>query len=922
MMFIRLFVAILSTKLTDALILRSAASNLKARGAARDKQYLSAALKKRLNTNSTELANDALQTSASESADMGEDFYLSEAGYQAIAALHSDDAMAAFSRVLLAKEGKMVSDEGELSGLVPWFSGTSAVQTLVQLKTELLSKTWVVPDVVPADENESKAMPWTSPVTEGELKKLPEFTDADLRATAEEGEQLYANRANITKEWTSPVTEEESQKMPVIDADLKATAAISTIRLQTLANDTADDDTSGYYTAGNFVQRVAEKVPMDLATLGGEATLNEAGFQSVAKTGSTVAMDAFVRKVLATKAWRVTDETFMVNVLPWYTGECANQSYDALVSELHRSRKAHSCHPSWIGNKYGKQDKEANRSFLHPATSRNLDQAAFSLIRGMIAQTGAAAVPGTRERMWTFVRSMLKRNGTWEEIEALGLKNNTRKWLSFKNATSNYSKGSINVAGGARDWLKNVGAYAPLNEDGYKAVVDVRNDTQMQMFVRRVARNESLNITDQNGLSGFSMYYSGFCAEQSYAALTKEVATLMASHYITNINYDVSVQWMPSALMLQKRLAKTAGVERSQIKVEVVDIPEPDAAQAKAEYSLFGAGFCSSNEKEDGSRLGDWVYAAAQTQLDAIKACDNTTNCKGFHWNVIDSSFVLVNKVGPELGNSTEKGELCYQKPEVMLSSELVAQKVKASLGSSVSYEMLGRGSCSSVEKTDGSRMGDWIYGQSMLDAEKACEFGIKEDMRECIGFHWNVVDASYVLVAKVGAKLGSDTDKGELCYKKPVVKQEEYHTSLPFLKKKLDVDQKISANQSMNISTNQSMNVSANQTMKISTNQSIHMSTNQTGKPTSSISLLEVASTKKIHSHPVEKRIQKRLVISVATDSLEDSKRVEASLLTKIYVKNGQIEVQAAPSTLFVQGSTKPPQCGGGLAKKRFFEV
>jgi len=822
MMFIRLFVAILFTKLTDALILRSAASNLKARGAARDKQYLSAALKKRLNTNSTELANDALQTSASESADMGEDFYLSEAGYQAIAALKSDDAMAAFSRVLLAKEGKMVSDEGELNGLVPWFSGTSAVQTLMTLKTELLSKNWVVPDVAPADENEAQAMPWTSPVTEEELKKLPEVTDADLRATAEEGEQLYANRANITKEWTSPVTEEESQKMPAIDADLKATAAISTIRLQTLANDTADDDTSGYYTAGNFVQRVAERVPMDLATLGGEATLTEEGFQSVAKTGSTVAMDAFVRKVLATKAWRVTDETFMVNVLPWYTGECANQSYDALVSELHRSRKAHSCHPSWIGNKYGKHDKDANGSYLHPATSRNLDQAAFSLIRGMIAQTGASSVPGTRERMWTFVRSLLKRNGSWEEIEALSAKNNTGKWLHFKNQL-NYSKGAIKVAGGARDWLKNVGAYAPLNEDGYKAVVDVRNDTQMQMFVRRVARNESLNITDENGLSGFSMYYSGFCAEQSYAALVKEVATLMASHYVTNINYDVSVDWMPTMFMLRKRIAKTAGVDRSQVKIEVLDIPEPTGSK---------------------------------------------------------------------------------------LSSELVAQKVEASL--SVSYEMLGKGSCSSEEKTDGSRMGDWIYGQSMVDAEKACEAGLKEDLRECTGFHWNVVDASYVLVSKVGPKLGNDTDKGELCYKKPVDKQVE-----EFVEQKFANSSK-SQKEAMRGTV---MKISANQSMKFSTNQSMNISVNQMGMPAGPISLLEVASTRRSSSH-TDQKIQKRLVISVTSDSLDHSKRVEAALLQKIFVKNGQIEMQAAPSTLFVQGSTKPPQCGGGLAKKRFFEV
>jgi len=79
-------------------------------------------------------------------------------------------------------------------------------------------------------------------------------------------------------------------------------------------------------------------------------------------------------------------------------------------------------------------------------------------------------------------------------------------------------------------------------------------------------------------------------------------------------------------------------------------------------YLKFGFGFCSPDEKEDGSRIGEWVLG--QNKKDAEKACETEEMCKGFHWNKGDKSYILVGKVGPELGEDTEKGEVCYQRPE------------------------------------------------------------------------------------------------------------------------------------------------------------------------------------------------------------------------------------------------------------------
>lgn len=73
------------------------------------------------------------------------------------------------------------------------------------------------------------------------------------------------------------------------------------------------------------------------------------------------------------------------------------------------------------------------------------------------------------------------------------------------------------------------GAFAPLSEAGYAAVSMLKNDTQMERFVRRTAA--ALDITVKNDLSlrGFVPFYSGSKSKKSYAVLTAEL-TKISSH--------------------------------------------------------------------------------------------------------------------------------------------------------------------------------------------------------------------------------------------------------------------------------------------------------------------------------------------------------------------------------------------------------
>merc|ERR1719329_460040 len=55
---------------------------------------------------------------------------LTEAGYQQVAVLKSDEEMAKFIRRFLELHGKVVGSDGDLTGFVPFYSGTETVQTL------------------------------------------------------------------------------------------------------------------------------------------------------------------------------------------------------------------------------------------------------------------------------------------------------------------------------------------------------------------------------------------------------------------------------------------------------------------------------------------------------------------------------------------------------------------------------------------------------------------------------------------------------------------------------------------------------------------------------------------------------------------------------------------------------------------------
>jgi hypothetical protein len=66
---------------------------------------------------------------------------------------------------------------------------------------------------------------------------------------------------------------------------------------------------------------------------------------------------------------------------------------------------------------------------------------------------------------------------------------------------------------------------AALNEDGYASIASQRSNRKMERFVRRIATDLGLVITDEGGLKGLVPYYSGQTDTQSFSALQLELLT-------------------------------------------------------------------------------------------------------------------------------------------------------------------------------------------------------------------------------------------------------------------------------------------------------------------------------------------------------------------------------------------------------------
>lgn len=307
-------------------------------------------------------------------------------------------------------------------------------------------------------------------------------------------------------------------------------------------------------------------------------SMDEDGFKAVATMGSSAAMTTFFRKLVASMGLHIKDEMFMRNVMPYYSGECANQTYQDLLGEMKRARKAKACHPAWIqGNE---PIDAADKDYMRPRTKMDKEKAAVLLLRGVMAELGAKVVEGQGAQLWEFAGNFLQANSTVQSLKRqLGTnKDKFKPWVHFGKPA--YRTHAVNDIG-SQLWLAEVGKVAPLNEEGYEAVVFARNETQMFEFMQRVASHAGLLVKDADALRGMAPYYSGLCARQTLAALVHELKASQPSNYLTKVAFSISAQEMPGPGKLRQDIAEQLGVAVETIHLELVNEDEDVEAAPK-----------------------------------------------------------------------------------------------------------------------------------------------------------------------------------------------------------------------------------------------------------------------------------------------------------------------------------------------------
>eukprot|EP00928_Gymnodinium_smaydae_P021507 TRINITY_DN1839_c0_g1_i1.p1 TRINITY_DN1839_c0_g1~~TRINITY_DN1839_c0_g1_i1.p1 ORF type:complete len:407 (+),score=94.19 TRINITY_DN1839_c0_g1_i1:213-1433(+) len=228
---------------------------------------------------------------------------------------------------------------------------------------------------------------------------------------------------------------------------------------------------------------------------GEAAALSEEGYSTVANMRSKEAMDAFADRLLKQEGLEVTDVDMLNRVLPFYNGECAKQSFDALRQELSGATSEHGCKKAWV-----------------------------------------------------------------------------KKTSPAQEGTSLLAKASVVVTPQGGD-------VAPLDEDGYQAVVALKNNEEMKKFIRRLSQSHGLNVMNEGGLSGFAPYYSGVCATQTFQALVTELKSVQPVVEATSVSYEL--QPGEDIDHLKERIAAATGLWLNQIDIASDDGNGLDAAQMK-----------------------------------------------------------------------------------------------------------------------------------------------------------------------------------------------------------------------------------------------------------------------------------------------------------------------------------------------------
>jgi len=227
----------------------------------------------------------------------------------------------------------------------------------------------------------------------------------------------------------------------------------------------------------NEMVRIAKMPRSWLSRKGASSPLNEVGLAAVASLHDNHEMDKFVSRVAREMMdLEVVDQQRLSGMLPFYSGIKAKKGFDVLLNELEAARKANN---SWLSLRH--------KALEHPGVDcmPSCEKAGFCNWCGK----GNACC---------------KKDGDNTPDDCKGVMSD------FK--TDKHECVAIAT-----------GETATMDWKGYAAVVALKNDTQMERFVRRKAAKMDMTVKSDQALRGFVPYFSGVKGYRPFGALEVEL---------------------------------------------------------------------------------------------------------------------------------------------------------------------------------------------------------------------------------------------------------------------------------------------------------------------------------------------------------------------------------------------------------------
>jgi len=302
------------------------------------------------------------------------------------------------------------------------------------------------------------------------------------------------------------------------------------------------------------MKATVEKHPRKMA--GHSATLDEQGYQSVAKLKDNSQMQDYIRRVAGEMGFSVSPGGGgpLNGFTPFFSGVKAKRNFNALKSEL---QKAIDAPNTWLipNGANADLDEDGYSSIAKLHDSNEMQEFVRRLAENLID------MEVTNERglkafapFYSGEKGHLSYDALKEELTAASQKKNT--WLGARSGdvknegkdcavacASELQKGSTSCpkfcgkgnpcsSSGRFGFVCTkliTGGNQPLNVAGFGVIQELKDGGEMEKFVRKVATKLDMSIKNDRALKVLVSYYSGSKDTRSYDALLKELNEIAAA---------------------------------------------------------------------------------------------------------------------------------------------------------------------------------------------------------------------------------------------------------------------------------------------------------------------------------------------------------------------------------------------------------